>query len=62
MLSHVHWVVLLQMWFPSNYANVSSPFEGLSALQYFAFLLAKLPKVAFSNDLYPAFTASGAQV
>jgi hypothetical protein len=50
------------MWFPSTYANISSPFEGLSALDYFVFLLAKLPSVAFSSDSYPALVAARALV
>jgi hypothetical protein len=52
----------LQMWFPSTYANISSPFEGLSALDYFVFLLSKLPSVAFSSDSFPALVAARAQV
>ncbi|WIA22988.1 hypothetical protein OEZ86_009906 [Tetradesmus obliquus] len=55
-------VINATMWFPSNFANVSSPFEGLSALDYFAFLLSKLPAVAFSSDSYPALVAANAKV
>lgn len=51
-----------QAWFPGSYANISSPFESLSALDYFVFLLNQLPTVAFSSTQLPAFIASDAKV
>lgn len=52
----------MQMWFPSTYASTSSPFEGLSGLDYFIFLLNKLPEVAFGSTTYAAFVATNATV
>lgn len=53
---------VVQAWFPSNYANITSSFQSLSALDYFIFLLNQLPTVAFSSAQLPAFIASGARV
>lgn len=53
---------VLQMHFPADYSSIDSPFEGLSALQYFAFLLTKLPQLAFTSDAYPGLKPGGAQV
>lgn len=50
------------MWFPSTYEKLPSPFEGVSALDYFVFLLNKLPSVAFSSDSFPALVATSANV
>jgi hypothetical protein len=52
----------LQMHFPADYSNIDSPFEGLSALQYYVFLLTKLPQLAFTSDAYPGLKPGGAQV
>jgi len=30
-----------------NYASTSSPFDGVTALDYYVFLLSKLPELAF---------------
>lgn len=50
------------MWFPSTYASVLSPFEGLSGLDYYVFLLNKLPAVAFGSTTYAAFVPTNATV
>jgi hypothetical protein len=51
-------VRVAQAWFPSNFANISSSFQALSALDYYIFLLNQLPTVAFSSSQLPAFIAS----
>jgi hypothetical protein len=53
---------MLQMHFPADYAGIDSPFEGLSALQYYVFLLTNLPQLAFASDAYPSFRAGGTVV
>jgi hypothetical protein len=50
------------MHFPADYASIDSPFEGLSALQYYVFLLTNLPQLAFASDAYPSIRAGGAVV
>jgi hypothetical protein len=62
-----HWQLLViwcvvQAWFPSNFANISSSFQALSALDYYIFLLNQLPTVAFSSSQLPAFIASDVRV
>jgi hypothetical protein len=55
-------VPLLQMHFPADYASIDSPFEGLSALQYYVFLLTNLPQSAFRSEAYPRLQSGGARV
>jgi hypothetical protein len=55
-------VTALQMHFPADYSSTDSPFEGLSALQYYVFLLTSLPELAFTSDAYPGLKPGGAQV
>jgi hypothetical protein len=50
------------MHFPADYASIDSPFEGLSALQYYVFLLTNLPQLAFASDAYISLKPGGAQV
>lgn len=56
------WVCVSQAWFPNNFANISSSFQALSALDYYIFLLNQLPTVAFSSSQLPAFIASDVRV
>lgn len=51
-----------QLWFPPDYASLTSPFEGLCAMDYFLFLLNNLPKVAFSRDGVVGIDATGVKV
>jgi hypothetical protein len=50
-----------QLWFPSDYATTPSAFAGMSAMGYFTFLLAKLPRVAFTKDGVAGFDVTGVQ-
>lgn len=52
----------MQAWFPGNYSSITSAFQELSAMDYFIFLLNKLPAVAFSSSQVPAFIASDVRV
>ena len=51
-----------QVWFPSNYTSIPSTFGGLSAYEYFVFLLNKLPSLAFTLSAFPLFKPTGVTV
>lgn len=61
-LIHLDCPFALQLWFPTNYATVPSAFAGLSAMDYFLFLLNKLPAVAFTKDGIAGFDVTNLQV
>lgn len=60
-LTAVH-ICLAQAWFPGNYANISSAFQELTALDYYIFQITNLPAVAFSSSQLPAFIATDVRV
>lgn len=50
----------LQLWFPANYSSLLSTFGGMSAYEYYIFLLNKLPNLAFTTS--STFDPTGVQV
>jgi hypothetical protein len=61
-LASVAFSCVLQMHFLADYNSIDSPFDGLSALQYYVFLLTNLPELAFASDGYIGLKPRGAQV
>jgi hypothetical protein len=62
MKTFIHCLCAAQVWFPTNYEALASPFAGMSTYAYLGSLLSQAPAVPWSNPAYGSWVPQGVLV